>query len=203
MQTVILDRRAFLIGACSFTAGFIASGRLAVADELTDWLIRPVVAGTGVIDSKKIGALSEESLQQFTRFGVFLVSRWGLGAHVELDDSEIRELFEIKSNAEPSYYSEYRMAEETIARAQSSLASEEKAFDMLAFGTVSDPLAQFSRLGRFRKFVFAELARFLIAAGGFRRFKPADGNPPAKNYQGYMAGPFNDPNHLPYRGLDT
>lgn len=204
MQDIVIDRRSFWIGALAGAgAAVLADSRMAVADELTDWLTLPFTPGDGLLPADK-GELPVELSNRLGRFVVFIVKTWELADSVEPKTEDIiADLFTVKANEAPSYLAEYALANESIERARVSLASEERAFDLLAFGVFGDDLSKRSRLERFRRFVFAETARYLIAAGGFRRFKPAPGNAPAKNYQGYIAGPFTNPAFLPYRGITS
>jgi hypothetical protein len=205
MRKIVIDRRAFLIGPLAAgAASFFQGGRLAVADELSDWLTIPFAPDDKLLNPQLIKELPPELAGRLGRFAAFLIKSWGLETHVEPNvQGIVADLFMVKSTEGPSYFSEYSAAGETIERARISLASEERAFDLLAFGVIADPESARSRLGRFRRFVFGETARYLIAAGGFRRFKPGPGNAPARNYQGYIAGPFNNPDYLPYRGLTS
>jgi hypothetical protein len=205
MRKIVIDRRAFLIGPLAAGAASVfPGGQLAVADELSDWLTIPFAPDDKLLNPQLVKELPPELAGRLGRFAAFLMKSWGLETYVEPSvEAIIADLFVLKSSEAPSYFAEYGVADESIERARISLASEERAFDLLAFGVIADPDPARSRVGRFRRFVFGETARYLIAAGGFRRFKPAPGNAPAKNYQGYIAGPFNNPDYLPYRGLKS
>jgi hypothetical protein len=204
MHNIIIDRRLFLISTLAVGAASVAPNiQLAVADELSDWLTTSFTAEKELLSPKTTGQLPINQAQRLGRFSGFLIKSWGLETYVEPSVEDITEIFAVKSGEIPSYLTEYDVADETFERARISLASEDGAFNLLAFGVIADPQPLFSRVGRFRRFIFAETARYLIASGGFRRFQPAPGNPPARNYQGYIAGPFTNPDYLPYRGLET
>lgn len=205
MKTIVIDRRAFLGGVLAVTAASVASNsRIAVADALTDWLTQPFAPSGAMLDPQIVKELPADIAKRWGRFSTFLIKTWGFEPHVEPSvDDIVTDLFVFKTTSVPSYYSEYVAANDTVERARNSLTSEDRAFELLSFGVIEDTNPSVSRLGRFRKFVFSETARYLVSSGGFRRFKPAPGNAPAKNYQGYIAGPFNNPAYLPYRGLKS
>lgn len=100
-------------------------------------------------------------------------------------EQDFKPIIDLKTSQTPSYLTEYQKAI-AFFRDLKSKYGESEALRKLFFED-SEP--------GIRQNVLSEFLYLQIAQGGFLKFG-------YKNYLGYMAGPFDDPSNLPYRGLE-
>lgn len=195
MKSIELDRRE----AVCLTAGFAISAvalpsRIAIADELHEWLATVVAGETGLRDPARTGTMSAEEFDAFWALFERIGELWELSAFTTIDRTALRDMLDLKAESPPSYFTEYRAGAKAIRHTLDRIDSRTGAFDLLITGTFDADEIAATRLGRLRRHVVGELITLQVSHGGFRRFG-------YKNYRGYMGGVFSDPDDLPYRSM--
>ncbi len=181
------------------TAGFALSSivlpsRIAIAETLHDWLMAPVVGDDGLRRSELTGELSSQAFDLLWALFERIGALWELSAFTTIDRTALRDVFDLKAGETPSYLTEYIEGAEVVRHTIDRLGNGAEGLDLLIAGKFDGADIAVTRLGRLRRHVMGELITLQVSHGGFRRFGYA-------NYRGYKAGPFSDPDNLPYRGM--
>ena len=192
MKRVRLDRRALVKWGMS--AGTIASipfGRLILAAGTEENLLAFVSVSEGPIQQGIVGELSEVEFTSLFTLCEFVVAGWSLSVDMQAYRRRLRRDLSVKTTERPSYLVEYQTAAALIA--ELSAAGSDKVWPTLLFTQFEDVELGPTRLGRARRFVFAEIISHMIpVTGAFTEFGLV-------NYAGYMGGSFSEPDS--YRRL--
>ena len=138
------------------------------------------------INPEKTGILPPQDMHDIWSIFNYIGQAWQNGEFCNIKtEQDLKPIIDLKTSQVPSYLTEYQ---EAIAffRDLKSKYGEQEALRKLFFE---------ESLPRIRQYVLSEFLYLQISQGGFLKFG-------YKNYLGYMAAPFDDPAHLPYRGVE-
>jgi hypothetical protein len=180
-------RRALL--AAGLSASFLALvPDQVLAEPLSDDELAPI--GPGALpdtpfQSSMPGSASSGDMVAICDFARSAIQAWQF-AGMDNYPEQLRGVINLKTQALPSYLSEYQNASSLIRSARDRLGSDAAAFTHLMFKERGGAVGIGTKLGRCRKFALDEIVRHAVANGGFRNFGLI-------NYDGFISVSFYDP----------
>ena len=195
MNKLSIDRRQLLkLGISSTVLATMSFNNFVLADVATDRLLEYVSDSDLPVDDRKTGTLSNVQFNTLSSLCRFVDQTWEL--HSELDQyfNKLQADLVLKTSLEPSYLTEYEHAIELYELVFSSSESADQIWPNLLFSTFQADNFAGTRLGRARRFVFAEIITYQIPmSGAFKSFG-------LSNYTGYFGGSYLSPDSYP-RGI--
>lgn len=138
------------------------------------------------------GKLASSRIKTLYQITLYAQTKWATRGHNALDVTVFTNFINYKTTLTPSYYTAYEQALTLYQELVKKLGSEDKAMDFLYTPSPHSPPMHWEVV---RNWVIKEFLRLFVVSGNFRVYGWL-------NFPGWMgAGPFNDPNHLPYRGM--
>lgn len=190
-----LPRRDFLKAGSLAALGLFFSHELVWAcDTSMAYLLQQLPEGEKMRSPEKVGVLRFKQFRELWSIFAFIGRKWEDSKFSPVKEGGLRRVLRAKTIGTPSYLTEYREAVH-IHRCLRTELGEQKALEQLFYVPAGAKDFFSSRLGHVRKFVITEFIRYQVSQGAFRKFGYV-------NYWGFTGGPYNDPKHLPYRGLD-
>lgn len=183
------SRRAILKSGVAGSAALM----LAPVHGFTFFLRQAVADTDPVLPSPTItGTLSDT--QKSTLFSItnYAATKWQITGFNALSQAEFFNFIDLKTGEVPSYYTAYEQLLSLYTGLISRLGSEDAAKNYLYTPNPPDPPDNFDTA---RFWGIQEFLILFITSGNFRFYG-------WKNYPGWMGGPFNNPNNLPYRGIN-
>ncbi len=132
-----------------------------------------------------LGRASSEDVAAICGFARSAIQAWRFTGMNDYP-AQLPAIIDLKTQATPSYLSEYQNASKLIRAAGDRFGSDAAAFPHLMFEQRGAAAGIGTKLGRCRKFVLDEIARHAVANGGFRSFGLV-------NYGGSINVSFYDP----------
>jgi len=179
------DRRKLI--KLGFSAGVLATLPTAgcvFADDVTETLLQFASDSDSPVDSALTGSLSQDEFDTLFSLCEYVDSAWSFGANMSVYRQQLQADLELKTQRQPSYLAEYRSALELVDRVAQSAGSGEEAWPTLLFSDATAEEFAATKLGRARRFVFAEIIGHQIPiSGAFKSFGLI-------NYRGYFGGPY-------------
>lgn len=183
--TLKANRRKFIKLTASFglflwaDAWSITERQTARATECTP----PVIDGPR--NPQQIGLLPPQDIGDIWSIFNYIGQAWRNGEFCQIKTlQDFKPIIDLKTYRMPSYLTEYREAIR-IFRQLKLQFGEQEALRKIFFEKQDPYLCEY---------VLSEFLQLQISQGGFLKFG-------YMNYLGYEGGPFDDPSHLPYRGV--
>ena len=144
--------------------------------------IRPGALPDVPFQSAVLGSTSAEDRDAICNFARSAIQAWQF---IGMDDyvNQLPGIIDLKTQAAPSYLSEYQSAARLVKDARERFGSYTTAFPHLMFAERGGAAGVGTKLGRCRTFVFDEIVRHAVANGGFRNFGLV-------NYDGFISVSF-------------
>lgn len=180
VETAIIGRRDFL----RMAAALGLTWRIG-ADGVGHLWAQPAPGQTctGPASPEVTGDLSEREAAAMWSIFEYVGRTWDTARFCRITSpAGLRPVLHAKTSIEPSYLTEYRRAVAILDELVRQYGQDE---GMRRFLFSNPDVCT-------RQLVIAELVMLQVTQGGFRRFGYV-------NYAGFMGGPFNDSDHLPYR----
>ena len=183
--TLRVDRRTLL--KLGMSTGVLASVPLAgcaVALSTRDFLLEFVSDSEMPVDSDRTGVLSGESFETLASLCGYVARAWQLPTELDAYFGQLEADLQLKCRERPAYLTEYENAVELVNTMRGELASDDQSWTSLLFAEFPAEDLASTRIGRARRFVFAEtIAHQIPISGAFRSFGLV-------NYRGYFGGPY-------------
>lgn len=187
MSELHIDRRRLLkLGISTGVLATLPFACISLRDDATSELLR-FVSDSGIpVDPVRTGILSSDDFAVLSSLCRYVDTAWALDGDLSSYVPRLRADLQFKTEQEPSYLTEYESAVglHTLVGADTS---DDQAWASLLFSNFDLENFAATRLGRARRFVFAELLRHQIpVSGAFRSFG-------LWNYRGYFGGSYSAP----------
>jgi len=137
------------------------------------------------------GTLSAVNIQTLHTIAMYPAKKWQVTGHNAFDLNEFTFFANVKTQKEPSYFTAYNQTISLYNTLVQKLGSADAAMNFLY---TPDPATPPQYWDVARNWAIQEYLILFVTSGNFRSFGWA-------NYPGWMGGPYNDPSHLPYRGI--
>ncbi|PZR30462.1 MAG: hypothetical protein DI526_22430 [Caulobacter segnis] len=149
-----------------------------------------VVSAPPLPSPKVTGVLDQADIDQLWSIISYIGEAWRLAARSTLDRSRFKDLVALKTTQTPSYYTLYRMT----TALYTSLSRQYGPKGALAYLYTPNPASPPQNWEVVRAWAIQEFANLYVSQGAFRAYG-------WWLFPGFAGGPFDDPNHLPYRGI--
>ena len=180
-----IDRRRLVkLGLSASVLAGLPLAACGVDADLSTELLRFVSDSEDVIDGGRTGRLNDEAFATLFSLCEFVDKAWAFEADLDGYREQLRFDLELKTMREPSYLTEYEHAVELVDRVRCNTRTENEAWLTLLYTDIEDADRGTSRLGRARRFVFAEIVSHQIPISG--AFKSLG----FINYRGYFGGSY-------------
>ncbi len=176
-----------------------AAGALGVAlsplVELQDFLIRAASAAAKppLPFPNETGTLDAASVAKLYQIIGYAGIKWQIAGYFNLNLAGFTSIVNLKTTRLPSYWTVYQMTTKVFADLIAKLGSVEAALEYLY---TPDPPSPPQYWDVVRAWVIQEFLNLYITQNSFKAYGWL-------NYPGFVGGPYNDPNHLPYRGIEN
>lgn len=143
---------------------------------------------------EQTGTISAASIDLFYAITSYAKIKWALSVDATLDPTVFTNFINNKTQISPSYFTAYLQTEALYYTLVQQLGSADKAMNYLYTPNPSTPPENWDVI---RNWAIKEFLILFIICGNFKAYGWL-------NFPGWMgSGPFNDPNHLPYRGINN
>lgn len=188
MSKLRIDRRQLLkLGLSSGVLASLPFACISLNDDDSVELLQFVSDADLPVDETRTGVLGEDQFDALSILCSYVNQAWELDADMPLYFGRLRVDLQFKTEEEPSYLTEYENAVELFNLVEGSTSGVEQAWASLLFSELDVENFASTKLGRARRFVFAELIKHQIPmSGAFKSFG-------LWNYSGYFGGSFKAP----------
>lgn len=188
MSELKIDRRQLLrLGLSSGVLASLPLACISLNDEDSAELLRFVSDSASPVDEMRTGVLGQDEVDTLSALCGYVNEAWELNADMSLYYPRLRADLQFKTEESPRYLTEYESAVELFNRVEAGVSSVEQAWASLLFSEADGENFSSTKLGRARRFVFAELiAHQIPLSGAFKSFG-------LWNYAGYFGGAFTAP----------
>ena len=138
-----------------------------------------------------VGSLSKTEIATLYGIALYPAKKWNVTGHSAFDQAEFTSFVNYKTRQTPSYFTAYKQFLALFAALEQKLGSD-KAMDYLYTPDPGTPPANWETV---RYWGIQEFLILFVTSGNFRSFGWV-------NFPGWMGGPYNNPDKLPYRGID-
>ncbi|WP_461481222.1 hypothetical protein [Porticoccus sp.] len=140
-----------------------------------------------------IGTLPAADIATLYAITLFPQQKWSISGYNSLDQTLYTNFINFKTQLVPSYYTAYQQTLALYKVLVQELGGADKAMDYLYTPNPTTPPQDWDVA---RNWAIKEFLLLFVISGNFRAYEWL-------NFPGWMgSGPFNDPNHLPYRGIN-
>ena len=180
-----IDRRQLLkLGLSSGVLATLPFGCVAFREDEEAAMSELVSDSPLPVDPARTGRLRDQHFDTLETLGRYVDKAWELKTDLDLYRDRLKADLHFKTDAEPSYLTEYVHAVELIQVASRAADEPDQAWATLLFARFDTPRFDDTKLGRARTFVFSELITHQIPlSGGFKSFGLV-------NYRGYFGGSY-------------
>jgi len=188
VSKLFIDRRQLLkLGLSSGVLASLPFACVSLDNDDSAELLRFVSDSDVPVDATRTGVLSEDEFDALSTLCRYVNKAWELDADMPLHFNRLRADLQFKTEEEPSYLTEYESAAELFKLLGRGTSGVEQAWASLLFSEFDVENFGSTKLGRARRFVFAELiAHQIPMSGAFKSFG-------LWNYRGYFGGSFKAP----------
>jgi len=140
------------------------------------------------------GTLQPTDVDTLYQITLYPQKKWSIDSQQnDLDPTVFTNFINFKTQEEPSYYTAYSQTLMLYNALVNQFGSADQAMDYLYTPNPQTPPQNWDVV---RNWAIKEFLLLFIISGNFRAYG-------WMNFPGWMGGgPFNDPNHLPYRGIN-
>ena len=139
----------------------------------------------------RVGALSKSEIETLYSIAQYPAKKWNVSGHSAFDAAEFTSFVNYKTQQTPSYFTTYQVFLVLYNDLEQKMGSD-GAMNYLYTPDPSPPPANWEIV---RFWAIQEFLILFVTSGNFRSYQWV-------NFPGWMGGPFNNPNKLPYRGID-
>ena len=188
MNTLYIDRRCLLkLGLSSSVLASLPFACISLTRDVSAEFLQFISNSDLPVDEMRTGLLGQDEFDALTTLSRYVNQVWELGADMPLYFGRLRADLEFKTREAPSYLTEYENAVELFNLVLDSTSGLEQAWASLLFSGLDVENPESTKLGRARRFVFAELITHQIpVSGAFKSFG-------LWNYGGYFGGSYTAP----------
>lgn len=137
------------------------------------------------------GTLPATTIQALYSIAMYPAKKWSVTGYSAFDLNEFTGFANLKTQKKPAYYTAYNETFALYTLLVQKLGSPDAAMDFLYTPKPATPPPNWEAV---RFWAIQEYLILFITSGNFRSYGWV-------NYPGWMGGPYNDPSHLPYRGI--
>ena len=139
------------------------------------------------------GTLPAATIDTFYTLTLYPQTLWSISGQNTLDQTLFTNFINFKTEITPSYFTAYQQTIDLYNTLVQELGSADKAMTYLYTPNPQNPPQNWDVV---RNWAIKEFLLLFTISGNFRAYGWL-------NFPGWMgSGPFNDPNHLPYRGIN-
>ena len=188
MTSLHIDRRRLLkLGLSSGVLASLPFGCTFLTQDDSATLLQFAGDSDLPLDAARTGVLSQAQFDALSGLSRYVNEAWELDADMPLYLERLKVDLQYKTEEEPSYLAEYESAIELHDLMAASSPDSREVWTSLLFAEFEGEGFASTRLGRARRFVFAELIKHQIPiSGAFKSFG-------LWNYAGYFGGAYTKP----------
>ena len=187
-ETPKIDRRSLLkLGLSASVVASMPLGCVVLDSDETDALLEHIGDSELPLNPDRTGVITGAEFERLATLCRYVDRTWELGADLDIYLQQLQTDLEFKTKETPSYWTEYQHGVELIELVDEKSKSLEETWTTLLFTSFDVEAFEHTKLGRARRFVFAEIITHQIPiSGAFKSFG-------LWNYAGYFGGAYTEP----------